>query len=132
MHRIHRLPRAEVVIPGWDVRVAARPLQRLLGLAWTPPPPARTGLLLPHTRSIHTFGMRFALDLLWLDADGRIVRIDRAVVRRRVVACREAAAVVEAIAGSAGALRVGDRLLRGETQSGRGAPKGTAAAKHSN
>ena len=75
--------------------------------------PPRTGLLLPRTRSIHTFGMRFALDLLWLDDAGCIVRIDRAVVRRRVIGCRDAAAVVEAAAGSAGALRAGDRLLSG-------------------
>jgi hypothetical protein len=94
------------------VRVARRARDRLLGLAWSAPPPARTGLLLPGTRSVHTFGMRFALDLLWLDDAGAIVRIDRAVVRRQVASCREAAAVVEVAAGDAGALRPGDRLLR--------------------
>ena len=93
--------------------MAARRRDRLLGLAWLDAPRPRTGLLLPRTRSVHTFGMRFALDLLWVDDAGRIVRIDRAVVRRRVVSCREAAAVVEAVAGSAGALRAGDRLLSG-------------------
>ena len=30
------------------------------------------------------FGMRFALDLVWLDRDGRVVRVDRAVPPRRV------------------------------------------------
>lgn len=109
--RFQRLSTAVTALPGWDVRVAGRPVDRLLGLAWMPAPPLRVGLLLPDTRSVHTFGMRFALDLLWLDAGGCIVRIDRAVVRRRVVACREATAVVEAAAGSAGALREGDRLI---------------------
>ena len=30
------------------------------------------------THSIHTFGMRFALDLVWLGRDGRVVRVDHA------------------------------------------------------
>jgi uncharacterized membrane protein (UPF0127 family) len=85
---------------------------RLLGLAWMAAPPVRTGLLLPRTRSVHTFGMRFALDLLWLDHESVIVRIDRAVVRRRIATCREAVAVIEVPAGGAGATRPGDRLLR--------------------
>jgi uncharacterized membrane protein (UPF0127 family) len=111
--RLQRLPSALTAIPGWDVHAAARRRDRLLGLARSPAPPARTGLLLTRTRSIHTFGMRFALDLLWLDADGCVVRVDRAVVRRRVAGCREAVAVVEVSAGSAGAVRAGDRLLAG-------------------
>lgn len=106
MHRILRLPRAAVLIPGWDVHVAARRRDRLLGLAWAPPPPAFTGLLLPHTRSVHTFGMRFALDMLWLGEQGDIVRIDHAVPRRRLVGCREAVAVIETAASSAGVFEV--------------------------
>ena len=111
--RLQRLPAVAAVFSGWDIRVAACTRDRLLGLAWLEAPCLRTGLLLPRTRSVHTFGMRFALDLLWLDDAGRIVRVDRAVVRRRVIGCREAAAVVEVPAGSAGALRPGDSLLAG-------------------
>ena len=43
--------------------------------------------------------MRFALDLLWLDAAGAIVRIDHAVAPRRLRTCVRARAVVEAPAG---------------------------------
>jgi uncharacterized membrane protein (UPF0127 family) len=39
--------------------------------------------------------MRFALDLVWLDAEGRAVRIDRDVAPNRVRACRRARAVCE-------------------------------------
>jgi uncharacterized membrane protein (UPF0127 family) len=39
--------------------------------------------------------MRFALDLVWLDADGRIVRVDRGVRPWRLRGCRAARAVVE-------------------------------------
>jgi len=67
---------------------------RLLGLALRSPPPDHA-LLLPRTRAIHTFGMRCDLDLYWLDADGRVVRIDRAVPRRRLRACARARSVIE-------------------------------------
>ena len=68
---------------------------RLRGLALRSQPPPGTALLLPRCRAVHTFGMRFALDLVWLDGDGRVVRIDIAVPPRRLAACRRARAVVE-------------------------------------
>lgn len=95
--RLRRLPPA--VLPGplgaLDVRRAGSPLARLIGLAGLPALPPHAGLLLPRTRSVHTFGMRFALDLYWLDRDGHAIRIDRAVPPRRIRACRRAHAVVE-------------------------------------
>lgn len=96
--RLRRLPRVASPLPApldaLDVRLARSPLARLLGLAGLREPPDGA-LLLPRTRSVHTFGMRFALDLLWLDRDGRLVRVDRGVPPRRLRACRAAHAVVE-------------------------------------
>jgi uncharacterized membrane protein (UPF0127 family) len=81
-------------------RVARSFRERLIGLSWSRSPRA-AALLLPRCRSVHTFGMRFALDLFWLDARGDIVRVDRGVPPWRVVRCRGARAVVEvpALAG---------------------------------
>jgi len=94
--RLRRLPLADLAEPaGHEVRVARGPLARLLGLAGLRSLPAGAGLLLPRTRSIHTCGMRFALDLVWLGGDGRVVRIDRGVGPWRVRGCRAAQAVVE-------------------------------------
>jgi uncharacterized membrane protein (UPF0127 family) len=39
--------------------------------------------------------MRFPLDLVWLDADRRVVRVDRAVPPWRVRSCRQARSVLE-------------------------------------
>ena len=78
-----------------DILVARSPLRRLLGLALRRRPPAHA-LLLPRCRSVHTFGMRFPLDLIWLDRDGRVLRVDEAVPPWRVRSCRGAAAVLEA------------------------------------
>ena len=72
--------------------------RRLLGLALRRKPP-RHALLIPRCRSVHTFGMRFALDLVFLDARGRVLRVELAVPPRRVLTCRGAFAVIEAPAG---------------------------------
>jgi uncharacterized protein len=52
-------------------------------------------------RAVHTFTMRFALDLIWLGADGAVVRVDRGVAPRRHRGCAQARAVVETRAGCA-------------------------------
>jgi hypothetical protein len=78
-----------------EIRVACSRRERLLGLALRARPPGHA-LLLPRCRSVHTFGMRFPLDLVWLDARGRVLRVDRAVPPGRVRCCLRAAAVLEA------------------------------------
>src|SRR5215210_4887921 len=80
---------------GLAVYVAVSWRARLLGLAGLRALPPGGGLLVPRCRSVHTFGMRFALDLVWLDAGGRVVRVDRGVPPGRLRACRAARSVVE-------------------------------------
>jgi len=92
--RLRRLPTLPVRIDGIEVRIAATACARLLGLACLRKRPP-CGLLLSRTRSVHTFGMRFALDLVWLDARGRPIRVDTAVPPRRVRPCDAARAVLE-------------------------------------
>jgi hypothetical protein len=90
---VARRPPAALPVRRADTRRAR--LRGLLGHR-TPPPFA---LRLDPCRSVHTFGMRFALDLHWLDGDGAVLRVDRAVPPRRVRACRRARAVVEVPVG---------------------------------
>ena len=84
-----------------EMRTARTFRERLLGLALR----RRTdyALLIPRCRSVHTAGMRFALDLVWLDRDGAIVQLDRRVRPWRVRSCAAAAAVLEVPASAAGA-----------------------------
>jgi uncharacterized membrane protein (UPF0127 family) len=63
--------------------------------------PADRALRIPRCRAVHTFTMRFALDLIWLGPDGSVVRVDRAVPPRRHRGCAGARAVVETRAGCA-------------------------------
>jgi uncharacterized membrane protein (UPF0127 family) len=57
-------------------------------------------LWLPGVRSVHTVGMRFALDVAWLGRDGRVLRV-RALPPARVSRwVPRAAGVLEAEAGA--------------------------------
>jgi len=87
------LPDGLTLLVAGDRRSRARGLARLDEL------PPDHALLLQRCRSVHTAGMRFALDLLWLDGSGALVRLDHAVAPRRVRTCLRAKAVVEAAAG---------------------------------
>lgn len=75
-------------------RVARSAWQRLVGLALSRTPRA-SALLIPHCRSVHTFGMRFALDLFWLGPGGDVVRVDIGVPPGRLRRCAGARAVIE-------------------------------------
>jgi uncharacterized protein len=88
---------------GLRVARAQRRAERMRGLAKLDAMPAGYALHLPRCRSIHTFTMRFPLDLIWLGKDGRPVRVDRAVPPNRMKLCLRARSVVEANAGMADA-----------------------------
>lgn len=91
--RLRRLPRAEV--HGIEVPAAQGLFARSLGLALLRRERAGPGLLIPRCSSVHTFGMRFAVDLVFLDGAGRPLRAVHGVPPFRVVSCRGAAAVLE-------------------------------------
>jgi uncharacterized membrane protein (UPF0127 family) len=91
--RLRRLPRRTVL--GCEVPVAPGFRGRLLGLALLGRDRAGTGLLIPRCSSVHTFGMRFPLDLVFLDGAGRAIEIHFRVKRRRIVSCPGAGAVLE-------------------------------------
>jgi hypothetical protein len=100
--RLEHLPVRE--LPG-GLRLAEASTRRArgLGLARLDALPGDEALLIPRCRSVHTFGMRFALDLVWLAADGAVVRVDRDVPPRRLRSCLRARAVLECAAGRADA-----------------------------
>ncbi|HWI75262.1 MAG TPA: DUF192 domain-containing protein [Baekduia sp.] len=100
--RLARLP-ARALPGGLTIYEADTPLARLCGLMALDALPPDAGLHLTRCRSVHTLGMRFALDLIWLDAGGALVRVDEHVAPRRHRATRRARSVVEVGAGRAAA-----------------------------
>ena len=75
--------------------VATSRVSRLVGLAMLSRDRAGGGLLIPRCRSVHTFGMRFRLDVLFLDEARRVVEIRRDLGPGRIVRCADASAVLE-------------------------------------
>ncbi|CAG0978514.1 hypothetical protein ANRL3_01979 [Anaerolineae bacterium] len=53
--------------------VANRPWARMRGLIGRPSLQPNEGLLLLGTRAIHTIGMRFSIDVLFLNSDGWVI-----------------------------------------------------------
>ena len=84
-------------------------MARLRGLAFRRR--AEGALLIPRCRSVHTFGMRFPLHLVWLDRHGRAIGFDLRVPPNRVRTRRDAAAVLEvpAVEGSEMILTMAER-----------------------
>jgi uncharacterized membrane protein (UPF0127 family) len=74
----------------------------LLGLSGLERSEAGAGLLIPRCARVHTFGMRFDLDLFFLDAEGRPLAVRFGVPPRRLVSHRRAAAVLEVPSPSGG------------------------------
>jgi trehalose synthase len=91
--RFDRLP--SKIVLGRAVPLATSFRTRLFGLSRLDRDEVRAGLLIPRCSSVHTFGMRFALDLVFLDREGRPCSVRRAVPPRRLAWDGRAAAVLE-------------------------------------
>jgi hypothetical protein len=91
--RFRNLPLADVA--SRRIPVAVDLPSRLLGLALLRPERAGAGLLIPRCRSVHTFGMRFAIDVVFLDRKLRPIAICPSIGPGRVLRDPRAAAVAE-------------------------------------
>ena len=98
--RFDGLPRRELA-GGRVVIEAATGRSRRLGLARLDALAPDQALHIPKCPAVHTFTMRFALDLIWLDRNGGVVRVDRDVAPNRMRICTRAKSVVETLAGEA-------------------------------
>ncbi len=92
-----RLTNGLVIVEASSHRARRRGLARLDSL------PADHALRIPSCWSVHTFGMRFALDLIWLDKHGEVARVDHDVPPLRMRTCVRARSVIETLGGEADA-----------------------------
>jgi len=84
-----------------EVRVADNFLTRALGLLAGRPLGAAEGLLIAPCSSIHTIGMRYAIDVVFVDCEGRVLRVCPDVRAGRVRIARGARGVLELRSGVA-------------------------------
>ncbi len=92
--------------------VAARPLRRMRGLLGRRDLPRGEGILLRPAASVHTFFMRFPIDVVFLDREQVVVGIEPRLRPWRTAGRRGAHAVLELAAGESErrGLAVGDAL----------------------
>jgi len=84
-----------------EVRVADNFLSRALGLLIGAPLRAGEGLLIAPCAAIHTFGMRYAIDVVFVDRRGRVLKVCPEVRAGRMRIARGARGVLELRAGAA-------------------------------
>lgn len=100
--------------PGARVRVLTADTfaGRARGLLFRAPLRADHALLILPCRSIHTFGMRYAIDVVFLDRNARVVGLHAQLPPWRIAGVSGARAVLEMAAGAAATvgIRPGDSL----------------------
>lgn len=94
------------------VRCADTFLLRALGLLATARLADDAGLLIRPCGGIHTFGMRYAIDAVFLDARGTVLAVHPLLEPWRIATCQHAHAVLELAAGTAAraGLHAGQRI----------------------
>lgn len=86
---------------AWEMQQAVSPWQRVIGLIGTRTLDPDGGLWIEPCATVHTIGMRFAIDVLLLDRAGCVVAIAQNVPPLRpYISHRSTAIVVELPAGT--------------------------------
>jgi uncharacterized membrane protein (UPF0127 family) len=87
-------------------------LERRTGLLKHLSLPEGQGLWIVPTEAVHTFGMKFSIDLLFLDRRKKVLKIRQNMGRRGIAICLRAHSVLELPAGTIQATGtcVGDQL----------------------
>lgn len=95
------------------VAVADRFFSRLKGLLGTTSLPADRGLLLCRCNSVHMIGMRYPLDIVYLDKNGVILKLVEELRPWRLSVCLRARDTLEVASGTIrrAGWQVGERLL---------------------
>jgi uncharacterized protein len=94
------------------VEVARTSATRRRGLLGREGLPAGSALVITRCNAIHTIGMRFAIDVAFVDRDGSVRKIVHGLRPRRIAIAPRAYAVIELAAGelTPDRLRVGDQV----------------------
>lgn len=95
-----------------NVQHATSHVARLKGLLGRDALRPGEGMLIEPCKSIHMFGMRFAIDAVFVDRSGQVIAVHHNLKPWHATrSYRKARAVLELPAGQAHAIRVGDRLV---------------------
>lgn len=87
--------------PPLHVAVARGFMQRARGLLFRAPLAGDEALLIPRCASVHTFGMRYPIDVVFLDTLGRVLKVVPSLGPWRLAMQLGAVAVLELAPGRA-------------------------------
>jgi hypothetical protein len=106
------LNRTRQVVLAHHVEVADHGATRRRGLLGRDSLPKGQGLWIVPCESVHTFGMRFPIDLVYLDRKKKVKKIRSGVPPWRLSACLSAHSVVELASGTVQSTKTqpGDKL----------------------
>jgi uncharacterized membrane protein (UPF0127 family) len=79
---------------------------RARGLIGRAPLAADEALWIRPCNSVHTFGMSYPIDVLFLDRQQRVIRVVHLLQRRRMVGARRAHSTLELLGGMASSLNL--------------------------
>ena len=96
-----------------EIRVADSFFSRLKGLLGTSGLAAGRGLVITPCNSVHTFGMRYSIDVLFVNKEHTILKIVPDMLPGKIALCRGSRYVVELPSGAVlqQAIYVGDKIF---------------------
>jgi uncharacterized membrane protein (UPF0127 family) len=113
MKRVAILNRTRETVLGEHIDVAATAVRRMVGLLGKQRLDPGAGLLIMPSQAIHTVAMNFAIDVVFLDRDWRVVSLRRAMLPFRMTGLHwKASCVLELPSGVIGetSTAIGDQL----------------------
>jgi uncharacterized membrane protein (UPF0127 family) len=105
------LKKADGTVVCARCELAATPLRRMRGLLGRRSLEPGEGMLFRPAGSVHTFFMRFPIDVVLCDRELRVLKVARELAPWRSVGARGAKVVVELAAGAARGVEPGDQLV---------------------
>lgn len=108
--KIRNLTRGTVLAESAEVADTSK--KRRIGLLKHDKFDQGEGLWIAPCEAIHTFGMKFPIDVVFLSAGRKVLKIRREMARRKLSACLWASSVLELPAGTLAVARTekGDQL----------------------
>ena len=108
---VYTIKKEQITI-SQEAQMADTFLRRLVGLMFKKSISSGYALIFRNATSIHTFFMRFPIDIVFLDKDNQIIRICEALKPWRMVLCSRSKTTIELPAHktSENSLKIGDFL----------------------
>jgi uncharacterized membrane protein (UPF0127 family) len=114
MQRVRVLNATKGTVLGDSVAVADTSLRRMVGLLGRTGLEPGTGMLIIPSQAVHTIAMRFPIDIVFADRNGRVVHLQAALLPNRVTGLHwRARCVLELPSGAIAqtGTAVGDELV---------------------